>query len=82
MPFDVLHTILDSGLRNVFEKNPMNTQTGPARRTDTKVIQSQTKELSQKFYDFIQSQQMQIHRDLSFLHTKIQHYFVYRHCSI
>lgn len=52
VPFDVLHTILDSGLKNVFEKNPMNTQTGPARRADTKVIQSQTKELSQKFPEY------------------------------
>ncbi len=52
VPFDVLRTILDSGLKNAFHNLPENTQTGPAKRADSKVLQTQTKELSQKFPEY------------------------------
>lgn len=49
LPLEVLKPIVESGLDNVFVNGPVKGQTGPARRGDSKVIQSQIKELSNHF---------------------------------
>jgi len=46
IPLEVLKPILNEGIENAFLNGPEQSQTGPAKRSDQKVIQFQLKELS------------------------------------
>ncbi|NOT37941.1 MAG: DUF2520 domain-containing protein [Saprospiraceae bacterium] len=49
---EVLKPLVESSQENIFINGPEESQTGPARRSDTKVVQMHLKELSKEFPHF------------------------------